>query len=220
MRPTRFNETERPNDLGSWWRIFWQYPSPRIIAAAFALAAGTRLALGGWRRLDLVVVLVVVAAQPFTEWVLHVFVLHFRPRKMGAVKVDLYIAKKHRAHHLDPVDIGMTFVQLPALFPLIAGFFVALLVGFRNLPLALSGTVSGYVLLFVYEWMHFLIHSTYVPRSRIYKIIYRAHRLHHFKSEHYWFGVTNPIGDIVLRTYPNQSTVTLSSTARTLGVEV
>jgi len=191
-----------------------------MIAASLAAAGVARLAVGGWRRLDLVVAVAVVAAQPFTEWVLHVFVLHFKPRKMGAINLDLYIAKKHRAHHLDPADIGLTFVQLPALYSLIGGFFVALLIGFRDIHLALTGTATGYVLLFVYEWMHFLIHSTYVPRSTIYKVIYRAHRLHHFKSEHYWFGVTNPIGDIVLRTYPNQSTVAVSPTARTLGVAV
>ena len=43
--------------------------------------------------------------------------------------------------------------------------------------------------------------------------------LHHFKSEHYWFGVTNPVGDLVLRTYPDQAGVPTSPTARTLGVE-
>ena len=43
------------------------------------------------------------------------------------------------------------------------------------------------------------------------------HRLHHYKNEHYWFGVTSTVGDHLLGTTPEQSTVTKSATARTLG---
>ncbi|HMC69660.1 MAG TPA: fatty acid hydroxylase family protein, partial [Mycobacteriales bacterium] len=70
---------------------------------------------------------------------------------------------------------------------------------------------------FTYEWTHFLIHSTYVPRSRYYRYIWRAHRLHHYKNEKYWFGVTVHLADHVLRTFPQRDAVETSPTARTLA---
>jgi sterol desaturase/sphingolipid hydroxylase (fatty acid hydroxylase superfamily) len=77
--------------------------------------------------------------------------------------------------------------------------------------------VVSYALLAIYEWCHFLIHTPYRPRGWYYRSIWRGHRLHHFKNEHYWFGVTSTLGDHLLRTAPEQSTVKKSGTARTLG---
>ena len=76
--------------------------------------------------------------------------------------------------------------------------------------------VTAYLLIAFYEWIHFLIHTSYVPRSRYYKRVWRNHRLHHFKNEHYWHGITNTISDTVLRTNPDQQTVPKSNTARSL----
>jgi sterol desaturase/sphingolipid hydroxylase (fatty acid hydroxylase superfamily) len=67
--------------------------------------------------------------------------------------------------------------------------------------------------------VHFLIHSTYRPKGWYYRYIYRAHRLHHFRNENYWFGVTVHLGDHVLRTFPGKDDVPVSATAFTLGVE-
>jgi sterol desaturase/sphingolipid hydroxylase (fatty acid hydroxylase superfamily) len=50
--------------------------------------------------------------------------------------------------------------------------------------------------------------------------MWRAHRLHHFRNEHYWFGVTMHLGDRVLRTYPAKDAVPPSATARTLGMDL
>jgi sterol desaturase/sphingolipid hydroxylase (fatty acid hydroxylase superfamily) len=74
------------------------------------------------------------------------------------------------------------------------------------------------VLVGTYEWCHFLIHTPYRPRSRYYRNIWRSHRLHHFKNEHFWFGVSSDAADRVLGTSPEQSGVPKSETVRTLGV--
>jgi hypothetical protein len=47
----------------------------------------------------------------------------------------------------------------------------------------ISGALAGYSMIFLYEWIHFLIHTAYRPRTRAYKTIHRNHRLHHFKNE-------------------------------------
>ena len=74
-------------------------------------------------------------------------------------------------------------------------------------------------MLSAYEWTHFLIHSSYRPRHRVYRSMWRAHRLHHFRNENYWFGVTMHLGDRVLGTFPARDEVPVSQTSRTLGVE-
>src|SRR5205807_1541058 len=47
--------------------------------------------------------------------------------------------------------------------------------------------------------------------------IARRHRLHHYKNEKYWFGVTVHLADHVLRTFPQRDAVETSPTARTLA---
>ena len=74
-------------------------------------------------------------------------------------------------------------------------------------------------MIFLYEWTHFLIHTAYRPRSAAYKAIWRNHRLHHFKNEHFWHGVTNNFSDRVLGTNPDQREVAKSDTARALAAE-
>jgi Fatty acid hydroxylase superfamily len=68
-----------------------------------------------------------------------------------------------------------------------------------------------------YEWTHYLIHSDYKPKTRVYRAVLRHHRLHHFKNEHYWFTVTSwGTADRVLRTSPDPATVATSPTAKNL----
>ncbi|PZR80928.1 MAG: hypothetical protein DLM65_07065 [Candidatus Aeolococcus gillhamiae] len=128
-------------------------------------------------------------------------------------------AKRHRMHHRDPRNIPLVFVPLPVL----AGFFVLLAavggLGFPDHRLGLTAFATMTTFLLGYEWSHYLIHSPYVPRTAAFRAVWRAHTLHHYKNEQYWFGVTNPVADYVLRTHPAKNAVPTSPTARTLGVD-
>jgi hypothetical protein len=86
-----------------------------------------------------------------------------------------------------------------------------------GVAVALTAGLTGFSMLLVYEWTHFLIHTTYQPRTKTYRRIWRAHRWHHFRNEHYWFGVTIHTADRLLGTYPDKEAVELSPTARTLA---
>lgn len=210
-----------PESALSWRaaaREFAGWSSPRVIAVALAGAVAARLAVGRWSWWDLLGPAIVLAAQPFTEWLIHVFLLHFRPRRLGGMTLDPLVARKHRAHHADPKEAGLVFVPMPALVLLVAGLAVVLLPTLP-LPRALSVLVAAYAMLFAYEWTHYLIHSTYRPRHRPYRAVWRAHRNHHFRNEHYWFGVTMHLADHVLGTFPERSEVPPSPTARTLGID-
>jgi sterol desaturase/sphingolipid hydroxylase (fatty acid hydroxylase superfamily) len=73
------------------------------------------------------------------------------------------------------------------------------------------------VLGLVYEWTHYLIHTDYKPKSRLYKATWRNHRFHHYKNEHYWFTVTTSgTADKILRTAPDPDAVEKSPTAKNL----
>jgi hypothetical protein len=213
---------ERPrNDvagLASAWALFLRQPSPIAIGAVLIAATAGRLYVGDYSWWDLLPPAVVIAVHPFTEWMIHVFLLHFRPTTVGGYRVDPLVSRKHRAHHADPKDLELVFIPPQALAGLLAGTAAVFLIPF-SLPLGLSGLVGAYAMTFTYEWTHFLIHSSYRPRHRVYRYVWRAHRNHHYRNERYWFGVTMHLADHVLGTFPERSAVELSPTARTLGVE-
>jgi Fatty acid hydroxylase len=207
--------------LGAAFRIFTGTFSARWLGFAFLAAAVTRIALGGWRWWDLGIAGIVLGVQPFTEWLIHVFVLHARPKQVGSVRIDGLLARKHRQHHANPKVIGLVLVPRRALITsvLTAVPLYWLIVGL-NWRLAVSWLVVAYGMFLTYEWVHFLIHSSYKPKRAYYRYIYKAHRLHHFRNEHYWFGVTVHVADHVLRTFPGKDEVPVSETAFTLGVDV
>ncbi|HXW32721.1 MAG TPA: sterol desaturase family protein [Acidimicrobiales bacterium] len=209
-----------PADSFTLWRAaraFFGHGSPRLITLALAASLAGRLYVGGWSWWDLVGPGVVLAAQPFTEWLIHVFVLHFRPRTVGRLRIDPLVSRKHRAHHADPRHEVLVFIPLPVVAGLV-GALSAICLGGLPLERGLTTLVAAMGVLFTYEWTHFLIHSTYRPRHALYRYVWRAHRNHHFRNEHYWFGVTVHVADHLLGTFPERNAVPVSPTARTLGV--
>jgi hypothetical protein len=219
----------RPGDgrsLGDCWRSFWGHSSPRLLAAAILLAAAARLALGDWSWRDGALVVGIVVLTPFAEWAIHVYLLHARPLRLGPrIRLELPTAREHREHHLAPAVLDG--VLLPAYGVLIflvmmvgtvwgLSFPIHLVVGGDRVAGAATGLLTSYMILGAYEWTHYLIHSPYRPRSRYFRSIWRNHRLHHYKNERYWFGVTSTVGDRVIGTLPEQRAVPRSRTARTL----
>ncbi len=193
--------------------------SARLLVPVVIATAVLRVCLGGWRWWDLGIAAIILGAQPFTEWIIHVTVLHLKPRTVGRVTIDPLSSRRHRQHHADPKILGLVLVPRPIM---VATCLTNVLVFWLITPtwrLALSGMVTAYAMYLTYEWVHFLIHSSYRPRHWYYRYIYRAHRLHHYRNENYWFGVTVHLADHVLRTFPGKDDVPVSATAFTLGVE-
>ena len=215
--------------LADCWRDFIRRPTPPIIGAAILAALVARIAVGDWSWRDAVLPVLILALEPFTEWAIHVYVLHSRPVKVAGKRFDLPAASEHREHHDDPAKLDGVLIPIYVVvggIPLIAALtlgyaaLVQLLVGGELIALWTSGMLAGYLMLGLYEWIHFLIHSPYVPRGRYYKSVRRSHRLHHYKNEHYWFGVTVDVGDRVIGTFPDPATVERSATARALHADV
>ncbi len=212
--------------LGEAWREFRRKHGPRVIAAAIVAGLAARLALGApdWR--DAAAGLFILAVYPFGEWAIHVYLLHLPPVRWRGRTVELASARAHRAHHENPrrLDLinfspaealAILLLAVPAAAGAGAGA-VALVAGPVPTGAFVSMLLTGYVLVGAYEWTHFLIHTAHRPRSRYYRSIWRNHRLHHFKNEHYWHGITNTVSDRLLGTYRDQVDVPRSPTARTL----
>jgi hypothetical protein len=208
------------------WREFRAKRSPRILGAAIVLALAARVAHGSFGWQDLAAAGAMLAIYPFGEWAIHVHLLHMPPFELRGRSVYLATAKSHWAHHKEPRDLGMILLApievlallglaVPAAIGLLA-LPVWLLAGPIPLGAVLTAVLTGYVLVGVYEWTH--IHTAHRPKTRLYRAVWQTHRLHHFKNEHYWHGITSTVADRVLGTSPDHRDVPRSRTAQTLDV--
>src|SRR3954452_15335140 len=189
-----------------------------MLFTAMAVALVARVAVGAFSWRDAAAVAAMLVIYPFGEWAIHVYLLHS--------KLDIVTTRLNMEHHADPQDLNLiNFGPAEALAILLLAApltvaLTALLVAPLPGPLPLGPFVTelatAYVLIAFYEWIHFLIHTSHVPRTRYYKRVWRNHRLHHFKNEHYWHGITNTIADHALGTFRDQRDVERSPTARTL----
>jgi sterol desaturase/sphingolipid hydroxylase (fatty acid hydroxylase superfamily) len=207
----------RSQSLGVVRRDFWRHPSPWMISAFLVGSVVTRLAIGGGSWWELLIPAGLVAAFPAIEWVIHVGILHWRPRQVGPVELDSLLARKHREHHADPRDLPLVFIPWQVLAWLLPTYAVLALLAVPSSAAAWSLLVSVYALNAGYEWTHYLIHSDYRPHTRVFRAVWRNHRLHHYKNEHYWFTVTTSgTADRLFGTYPDPESVPTSGTARNL----
>jgi sterol desaturase/sphingolipid hydroxylase (fatty acid hydroxylase superfamily) len=224
--PTR--RREGPATLADCRRAFLRQPSPPYLLGAVAIAIALRVAQGDWSWRDAAMAAALVAVTPFVEWLIHVYLLHAPPVTLRGRRLEMLTAREHRAHHEAPGVLGgvllpvygvLIFLAMIALVNWLLSFPTALVLGGPRLAYATTGIVTSFAILAAYEWTHFLIHAPYRPRGRYFKAIWRNPRLHHFKNERYWFGVTSTIGDRVIGTSPDQRSVPRSATARSLHAD-
>jgi hypothetical protein len=199
--------------------FFLGHGSPRILLANLAAAGLARLWVGSWSTWELALVGAIVLLWPLNEWLIHVFILHAEPRTWLGRRIDLAVARKHRAHHRNPRDLEILFIPLHSFavtLPLLWGLAWVL----SPTPGIALTFVAAYLLMALhYEWIHFLAHTPYRPRTAHYRRVLQHHRLHHFRHERYWYAVSMLGADGPLGTSPDPAAVTPSATCMTLGIE-
>jgi hypothetical protein len=202
--------TRHLRTLRSAYGEFVQHLTPRLLGVTLLALAVARALWTSWSGADLLAVVALVALQPFTEWAIHVHVLHCPAD--GGVR-DRLAGASHRRHHDNPRELRFQFIHPAAVTGgLLLG--AAVVVGVKT-PAVMTSVLTATALTLTYEWVHFLIHTDYAPRHEPYRRLHRAHRLHHFRNEHYWLGVTGRTGDRLLGTNPGKGDVPISPTART-----
>ena len=188
---------------------FVRHRSPQLLAGEVVLLAVVRVLWPSWSVADLLVVAALVAFNPFSEWLIHVFVLHCPAN--GSLR-DRLAGYSHRRHHEEPRDLRFQFIH-PAV--ILGGLPLSTLLVLLLGPHAVTAVLAIAALTLTYEWVHFLIHTDYMPRHALYRRLHRAHRLHHFRNERYWLGVATRFADQVLGTNPRKEDVEVSPTAKT-----
>lgn len=197
------------------WKLFCSFFWERVLLAGVAISCSIRIWLGDWQPVDLLITGAVVTAFPFVEYFSHRLLLHRPPLVLFGRRYETTVALVHRVHHRDPwhmeraINPPVALVVYAFLLPII--FFPV----FRPAQ-AMTGIAAMWLVLLTYEWIHLLIHTSHVPRNPIFKRIWRNHRLHHFKNEHYWYNVSTYGVDALFGTQPTPGEVQTSSTCLTL----
>ena len=228
----RYGEgVERARDLttvNEALRAFARSASARVVLVFCAAAVAGRLLLGELLWADLAISVSVVALIGPVEWVIHRMLLH-APRGRWISEL-LGTRDSHERHHREPDDLEWLLLRRPNAIGsclAIVGPAVLIAAGIaiglgdsshRTVwATAATGVVGALLALLHYEWVHLLVHSRYQPTSTYYRRLDRHHRLHHFRNERHWLGVTSTSGDRLLGTLPaDRSSVPLSATARSL----
>jgi len=197
--------------------VFVRHPSGWLIALFVLICGAVRLQWGplGWG--DAIVALALVAYFPVNEWLIHVFMLHYKPRKVFGRTIDFYLPVTHRRHHADPWNPEWVFI--PRHIHYTTPFTIALImwVLWPVKEFAMTG-ITVYLLLGLhYEWVHFLAHIPWCPDIAYYQRRVREHRYHHFRNENYWWGVSMGMGDRIFGTAPPVETIERSGTTSTVG---
>jgi hypothetical protein len=205
-----------PRTLREALPVFLAHASPRVLIVCLSLAIATRIAVGDFSAWDLAPLAAILVYWPIQEWLIHVFILHAKPRTIFGRSFDGRVPRKHRAHHREPWRLELLFIPTHSFvysIPILIGLWWLVT---PTLELALTGITAHFALALHYEWVHFLVHTRVQPRSAYYQRLWKNHRRHHFKNEHYWYGVTMLGGDRLLGTAPDLAAVPTSKTARNL----
>lgn len=135
-----------------------------------------------------------LVAWSLTEYLIHRFVFHLRPRSEPWRRLVFIV---HGVHHEAPDD--RTRLVMPPAPALIAA--AALFALFR---VALGDSAAPFFAFFLlgylaYDYTHFAVHAGR-PRTRLGRFLRRWHMQHHFATPDARWGVSSPLWDHVFRT--------------------
>jgi len=215
--PTLALARDTPGSFTEALSVFFSHWSPRVLVLGLATMATVRTCLGSWSLADLLLPLAVALLWPILEWLVHVHLLHFKPRTVLGVRLDPMNARRHRAHHLDPWRFERAFIPVASL--VLAQAKLLLVAGMSPWPAVWTLVATITALGLRYEWVHYLCHIRYSPRSHRYRTLVQNHRRHHFKNEKHWLGVSMLGGDLLMGTATDPGAVELSPTVRTIHAD-
>ena len=189
---------------------FFRHGSNGILAVAIAAAAAA-FAIGA-APFSLVGALIGAAVFFVSEYTTHRFLFHAQPSKFPFVLKLQH--KLHYDHHIDPPKIELLFLPWWFVIPTVLVYYGIFLAIVRNPAVAFSLAFGSMCALFYYEWVHYVAHIPFNPVTPFGRYVKKYHLWHHFKNEHFWYGVTNPSMDFAGATYRDVESVDRSTTVR------
>jgi len=183
-----------------------------VLAGAIATAAAS-----GQFRLSLLWVLAGGGFFYLSEYGTHRFLFHASPSRF------LFILRlQHRLHydhHVEPSRLDLLFLPLWYVLPNFALVALIAWMLFGDWSIVMSLVLGAMLALLHYEWVHYVAHIPYKPRTGIGRWMKKYHLWHHYKNEHFWFGVSNPAMDFISGTYRSPDNAARSTTVRILHPE-
>jgi len=167
-----------------WVPVFLYFLVRGILDRPAAVPAGLALGIFLWT---------------LTEYILHRFVFHFKPRNSFQERIGFLF---HGVHHAQPQCKTRLVMPLPVSIPLALIFYglfyliLNILLGVNWLEPLFSGFITGYL---IYDLTHYATHH-FPMRSGYLKFLKRYHMQHHYKAPDKLFGVSSPIWDYVFNT--------------------
>ncbi|MBS7530074.1 sterol desaturase family protein [Hazenella sp. IB182353] len=194
-------------------REFFTFPD--IMFACFLFSSGFIYLLFQPNKLiHIGLFLVGGIAFAITEYMTHRYLFHLKPPKNKTL--HQLLKRLHYQHHEDPENLKLLFLPawyfLPQ-FILVGAIAYAILGQWGGTVAILTGVIAYHL---YYEWKHYIAHRPIKPLTRWGKSIKRYHLLHHFKNEHYWYGVTNSAMDKIMHTFPKEKEIETSATVKEL----
>jgi sterol desaturase/sphingolipid hydroxylase (fatty acid hydroxylase superfamily) len=190
---------------------FLRHGSNGVLIGAIALVLALRAF--GWFALPPLWVIFGALLFYLSEYTFHRYAFHAKPSSWAWLRRMQH--RLHYDHHAEPNRLDLLFLPLWFLLPIVAfnGALVSLIFGAPRVPAILLGMMLGVL---HYEWVHYVAHVPYAPRTRFGRWMKQYHLRHHFISEKLWFGVSNPSLDLLYGTYRSPKDVEKSGTVRKL----
>ncbi|MGZ3562887.1 MAG: sterol desaturase family protein [Vulcanimicrobiaceae bacterium] len=182
-----------------------------LIVLVVGLAALLASSRAGFSAIALVIGAVVFFISEYTT---HRFLFHAKPSR-----VPFVLRLQHRLHydhHTDPSKLELLFLPAWFVLPTAALYLIVAFALTHNIGTSVCALLGSLAAMLYYEWVHYVAHVPFVPRTPLGKYMKKYHLWHHFKNEHLWYGVTNPSVDLVVGTYRRVEDAERSGSTREL----
>ncbi len=184
-----------------------------VAALLAGVGAETLAWLFGAVALQPVMILLGALLFYLSEYGMHRFAFHAAPLSWPLARRLQH--RLHYDHHVEPSRLDLLFLPIWFLAPNLA-FAAGLFALAFGTGAAFSALLGMMLAILHYEWVHYVAHIPYQPRTRLGHWIKQYHLRHHFISEKHWFGVSNPALDGVFGTFSGPAAGEKSATTRYL----
>ncbi len=143
----------------------------------------------------LLFILIGIVVWTFTEYTLHRFIFHYKPKSNFGRKIHFIF---HGVHHDYPNDSRRLVMPPSVSIPLATLFYFLFLeiIGVRFVAPFFVGFLTGYLF---YDLTHYAVHHFQI-HSKFWLTLKKHHMRHHYQDESKGFGVSSPIWDDIIGT--------------------
>ncbi len=131
----------------------------------------------------------------FTEYTLHRFIFHYKPKSSFGERIHFIF---HGVHHDYPSDSRRLVMPPSVSLPLAAIFYLLFesILGRNFVAPFFVGFLTGYLF---YDMTHYAVHHFNI-HNKFWLALKKHHMRHHFQNQELGFGVSSPVWDRIIGT--------------------